>query len=115
MHCYNHPDRNAVGFCKGCCKGLCHECGVDLGHGLACRGHEQRVEELEKLMSGTASLQDKIKLPQTHTSLIYLFLGAAFLGYSLFFSEGNHLLTVLGAGFLGFGLLELFASRKSKL
>ena len=86
-----------------------------MGHGLDCRGHEQRVEALEKLMSGTASLQAKIRVPKTNAPLIYLFMGAAFLGYSLFFSEGNHLLTVLGAGFLGFGLLELFANRNSKL
>jgi len=43
VRCYNHPERDAVGSCKSCCKGLCTECAVDLGHGLSCRGeHEQR-------------------------------------------------------------------------
>ena len=45
MHCFNHPDRTAIGSCKGCCKGLCMECTADLGHGLACKGqHEEMVE-----------------------------------------------------------------------
>jgi hypothetical protein len=44
MRCFNHVDREAIGFCKACCKGLCPECAVDLGFGLSCRGeHEKRV------------------------------------------------------------------------
>lgn len=26
MKCYNHPDRDAVGTCVDCGKGLCQEC-----------------------------------------------------------------------------------------
>ena len=37
MKCYYHSDRDAVGTCKSCGKGLCPECAVDLGKGLACR------------------------------------------------------------------------------
>jgi hypothetical protein len=45
MRCFNHNDREAVGHCKACCKGLCTECAADLGFGLACKGsHEKTVE-----------------------------------------------------------------------
>src|SRR4051794_41083631 len=42
MRCFYHQDKDAVGSCKSCGKGLCAECAVDLGKGLACRG---RCEE----------------------------------------------------------------------
>ncbi len=37
MKCFNHDDRDAVGICKSCGKGVCRECAVDMGKGLACR------------------------------------------------------------------------------
>lgn len=42
MKCYYHNDRDAVGQCKSCGKGLCTQCQVDLGKGLACK---ERCEE----------------------------------------------------------------------
>ena len=38
MRCFYHQDGEAVGTCKSCGKGVCVECAVDLGKGLACRG-----------------------------------------------------------------------------
>lgn len=67
------------------------------------------------MMSSTSSLQEGVKGTRTFTSAIYLFLGVAFLGYGVYSSRGSHLLTVLGAGFLVFGLLELFLNRKAML
>jgi len=46
MNCFNHPDVPAVGICKACQKGLCMECAVDLGHGIACKSHQEEVEML---------------------------------------------------------------------
>ena len=43
MNCFNHPDVPAVGICKACQKGLCMECAVDLGHGIACKSHQEEV------------------------------------------------------------------------
>jgi hypothetical protein len=36
VRCFHHPDVDAVGLCKGCGKGVCRACAVDLGQGLAC-------------------------------------------------------------------------------
>lgn len=38
MKCYHHPDRDAVGVCRACGRGLCSACAVDLHRGLACPG-----------------------------------------------------------------------------
>ena len=45
MRCFYHQDKEAVGLCKSCGKGLCAECAVDLGKGLGCRG---RCEEIAR-------------------------------------------------------------------
>ena len=37
MVCYYHQFAQAVGICKNCHKGLCAECAVDVGNGLACK------------------------------------------------------------------------------
>jgi hypothetical protein len=38
MRCFYHHDKEAVALCRGCGRGVCAECGVDVGRGLACRG-----------------------------------------------------------------------------
>lgn len=55
MRCFNHQDREAVGSCKACAKGLCAECVVDLGHGLSCKGsHEEIVESYSSILKFNA-------------------------------------------------------------
>lgn len=47
MKCFRHPENDALGSCKQCCKGLCSLCAVDLGVGLSCKGAcEQSVAEM---------------------------------------------------------------------
>jgi hypothetical protein len=51
MECFYHPGAAAVGTCKSCGKGVCRTCAVDLGKGLACRGHcEEDTKALIKLI-----------------------------------------------------------------
>src|SRR5205823_9870456 len=57
MKCFYHQDRDAVGSCKSCGKGLCPECAVDLGKGLACRS---RCEEDAKAVIGLIDRNIKI-------------------------------------------------------
>jgi|HubBroStandDraft_1064217.scaffolds.fasta_scaffold425520_1 hypothetical protein len=47
MRCFYHEDKQAVGICKSCGKGVCQECAVDFTKGLACRGHcEESVRSI---------------------------------------------------------------------
>ena len=53
MRCFYHPEREAVGLCKACSKGLCTSCAVDLGHGIA-----EAVTALHSLIARNARLQE---------------------------------------------------------
>jgi hypothetical protein len=52
MRCFYHRNEEAVGSCKGCHKGLCGECAVDVGGGLACRAQcEDQVRSVNQLVN----------------------------------------------------------------
>jgi hypothetical protein len=51
MRCFYHQDKEAVGLCKSCGKGVCLACAVDFSKGLACRGHcEDKVQSIIQKM-----------------------------------------------------------------
>lgn len=57
MRCFYHPDREAVGLCKNCAKGLCAESAIDVGHGLACPGPcEKRVEHVNSVIDKSQAI-----------------------------------------------------------
>ena len=60
MRCFTHQDREAVALCRGCGRGVCSECAVDVGRGLACRG---RCEQFAR--DFVAYLEEGVK---THKS-----------------------------------------------
>lgn len=50
MNCFNHTSSSAIGVCKACQKGLCAECAVDVGLGIACKGAcETNVIEINEM------------------------------------------------------------------
>ncbi len=114
MRCFNHPDRDAVGSCKGCSKGLCADCVVDLGHGLACKGvHEDMVETYNMIIAKNARLHAAAQRNTLVAPLFYVFMGLVFLGYSLFSGEGvTSFLSLIGLGFLVFAAFVYRANRK---
>ena len=65
MKCFYHHDRDAVGSCKSCQRGLCSDCAVDFPQGLACPSRcEADVKDLITL------IQNNVKLSSTSTSLV---------------------------------------------
>ncbi|MBI5643854.1 MAG: hypothetical protein HY954_10320 [Deltaproteobacteria bacterium] len=113
MNCYQHRDSPAVGICKNCNKGLCHECAEDAGNGLACKGlcvDEVRqintVIERNKRIYGIGT---KSVLPPT-ALLIYFFFAAFFAIWSGFLWYRHGELAFFPAGMaLGFGVIGLIA------
>ncbi|HYM18646.1 MAG TPA: hypothetical protein VEU06_08790 [Micropepsaceae bacterium] len=52
MRCFYHPERDAVGNCKHCYRGLCAACASEREGGLACRGrHEADVDATSALIA----------------------------------------------------------------
>jgi len=114
MRCFNHPDREAVGICKGCSKGLCTDCVVDLGHGIACKGvHEELVETYNTIVTKNARLHAAAQRNTLVAPLFYAFMGFLLLGYSLFNGDGfTSFLSLMGLGFLIFAAFVYRANRK---
>lgn len=112
MRCFNHHDLRAVGTCKQCGKGLCPDCVVDLGHGLACRGeHELAVAGVDRLVKTNvaATQRSGTVLNWFLWPAFYLLMGAIFTGFELTRSRPTSYSTLLmGVLFLVFGVV-LFA------
>ncbi|MEK7615921.1 MAG: hypothetical protein AAB420_01800 [Patescibacteria group bacterium] len=41
MNCFYHPQKEAVGTCKNCGKGICRDSVVEIGSFLACMENDQ--------------------------------------------------------------------------
>jgi hypothetical protein len=113
MKCFYHQDRDAVGMCKSCQKGLCPDCAVDLSQGLACKERcEEDVRSLIRL------IQNNIKLSPTSSSIIrasrrggliastfYIVLGVMFAGWGL--HDDMSLIIAMGVCFVIFGVISV--------
>lgn len=114
MNCFNHPERAAIGICKACQKGLCTDCTVDLGHGLACKGkHEEDVNALHAIVDQNRKIHAVTPRTRNAAPILYGFMGAVFAGYGLFKSDGiMSFPTILGAGFIAFAIYIYIYNKK---
>lgn len=110
MRCFNHQNRDSVGFCKHCNKGLCPDCLTDLGHGLACRNsHEQAVDGINVLIDRNSQAQRMAPKTWYVVPTFTMFMGLVFAGYSFSSPRGPFSFTlVLGLGFIAYSAV-LFA------
>ena len=111
MRCFYHEDREAVGSCKSCLKGLCRDCAVDLTKGLACRGHceadaQALIQLIDRNIQLSASSTKLIKSSRGvrfSTAVFQFVTGAVFIAWGFTDLERLKLLLVLGAGFIAYG------------
>ena len=123
MRCFRHPEKEAVGTCKACGKGLCVECVTDLGHGIACKDeHEELVETYNTIIEKNSQVYAAAPKNTLIAPAFYAFFGAVFTVYGLTSRQGVSSLTfVLGAGFIIFAVVifirnrKLFGSQKENL
>lgn len=63
MNCFNHSERQAVGVCKACGKGLCPDCLVEVANSIACKNNcEKRVTVLNKLVDARVKIFSLVRL-----------------------------------------------------
>jgi hypothetical protein len=117
MKCFYHNDKDAVGTCRSCDKGLCPDCAVDLTEGLACRGHceatvrgliAMRQESLAARRSFEQSMQTTRTMRRNSAGFAIL-LGALLVGFGLF--QHQQAFLILGPCFLAFGVWEFIKMR----
>ena len=128
MKCFYHHDRDSLGSCKSCGKGVCLECAVDLTKGLACRGHcEEDVRALigliecnirlapksERIVETSGKVRESARQIRWGTAIFNLVIGGIFIPWGLTESDKPSFLTVLGVCFLGYGVFEVFQLRRS--
>lgn len=91
MNCFTHQSRVAVGVCKGCGRGLCPDCAVELTNGIACKGRcEERVEFINKVTDVNRDVLKVANRNMKASATFSLALGslALFVGMALSFSSG---------------------------
>jgi hypothetical protein len=77
MRCFYHRDRDAVGACKSCGRGVCPECAFELPNGLACRGRcEDEVRALNRIIARNKTAYEKTGGAYVKTAVFYAAVGA---------------------------------------
>jgi hypothetical protein len=78
MKCFNHHGTDAVAVCKNCNKGLCVECSVDIGDGIACRGScEDQVRQLNELIQRNRGASARTGNAYYRNAVLFTLLGLA--------------------------------------
>ena len=115
MRCFNHQDKDSVGSCKHCGKGLCPACLTDLGHGLACRDtHEQAVESINTLITRNSQAQRMAPKIWYVVPTFTAFMGLVFAGYGLFSPRGPSTFTaILGLGFIAYSAVLVLTNYRA--
>ena len=120
MRCFYHQDREAVGSCKSCGKGLCPDCAADVGKGLACRGRCEEdvravvalVERNIKFSPQTARILESSRKIRSTAATFNLVTGAIFIVWGLTDVERFSFIIVLGVCFSAYGVFALLQGRR---
>ncbi len=115
MKCFNHPDKDAVGICKNCNKGLCKDCIVEVENGIACK--ETCVEEV-KLINSLINRNKKSygNVAGAHYKNAYIYggLGLVFIFFGLFTNGPKSFLLAGGIVFLIGAIFSVMSANKYK-
>jgi hypothetical protein len=114
MRCFYHADREAVGVCKSCQRGICHECIADVGKGIACKNRcEDDARGLVALADAAIRQQPanefivaRMRRNRLVTAIFYLLLGGGFVVTGILYPYVRFG-AYLGAVFVVFGIYTL--------
>ena len=121
MHCFYHQDKEAVGVCKSCGKGLCPDCAAEVPKGLACRGRCEEdvrtvvalIDRNIKLSPKTAEILESSRKVRSSSAIFNLVIGVVFVAWGLSNMERFSFVVVLGACFLVYGIFGLLQARNA--
>ena len=115
MKCFGHQDRDAVGECKSCGKGVCSDCAVDLGKGLACRDRCEDdvaalillVENNTRITATTPAILRTNRQTYLWSAVFFIVMGGLFLGWGLFGEPQMLFIAIMGGVFMAYGFFTL--------
>ena len=125
MRCFYHHEKEAVGTCKSCGKGLCPDCAVDLGKGLACRGHceedakamIQLIERSIKFSPKTENFENIVQTgrrARTSGAIMNIILGIIFMVWGISMFHTTIIIFIMGVCFMAFGVYAFLKCRIRK-
>ncbi len=113
MKCYNHPETDAVAICKSCGKALCHECAVDVGRGIACKGIcEADVQMINSIVDRNTKAYSTLKSRSLFGPIFLIITGMVFVGYGLTSAYASGLSIILGICFVLYGVVVMIANKR---
>lgn len=120
MRCFYHADRDAVGVCKSCQRGVCRDCAAEVDKGIACKSRcEDDARQLALLIDQNARLQpastfliSRARRTRVAAALLYLALGIGFVCWGIVHPY-LRFVSVLGFIFVAYGVFLLSQLPKS--
>jgi hypothetical protein len=108
MNCAQHLQTSAMGICKNCSRGLCQDCAVDEGFGLACKNScEAEVKAVWQLIERNKQVSLRTSAVYLRMAALYGLMAAFFLVFQLVVKSVPVEIEYL---FNGFGVLCLVGS-----
>ncbi|MFZ4741418.1 MAG: hypothetical protein ACOYLE_09685 [Bacteroidales bacterium] len=115
MKCFNHPDKDAVGICKNCNKGLCNDCLTEVDNGIACTTIcVEEVKLLNSLINRNKQSYKIASVAHYRNAYIYGSFGLVFVFYGIITETLAGLLSVIGILFILGALFSINSARKYK-
>jgi hypothetical protein len=104
MKCYYHPEKDAVGVCFSCQKGICKECTIEIENVVACKNRcENNAKDLLELRQKTLHAPRRMKEYYSIMSYVFIIVGIFMMLITL--SETNERLIIIGWLFTFFMLV----------
>lgn len=101
MKCYNHPEKDAIGVCKSCQKGICIDCSTIVGVSLACKDScEEDVTFLDYMVQRNKKLYKNLGSQWIPSALINGVAGSFFLGFGLYDLDNKSSSLLIGLGII---------------
>lgn len=112
MNCYYRQDQVSVGVCRNCLKGICSNCAVDIGGGIACKNNcETHAKKIVQYLQSSMSNADSYKKIYAKSgkgilfsSFIVFAIGLVYILFPFFYGESD------GDWFYYVGGIFIFAS-----
>ena len=119
MNCYYHPDTLALGLCKHCQRGLCHDCAATVDDVMACKDrHEEQVHTMELLMQKNILQSKRVGSDYVRNTIFYGIVGVLFTVFGISQIQWLGLqavvYTFIGLALLYAALANYLESRKYK-
>ena len=113
MKCFYHHDQDAVGVCRNCLKGICPQCAVEIGEGIACRDTcEEKAKDIAKLLSTNVNAHKGLKTGRFIGPLFAMISGVIFIGWNWYCKDSLSFTGMLGITFFAIGVIQLIYNLK---